>query len=32
MPRVERKEFLNVGTVLFCKKDRFLNVLFRLDI
>jgi hypothetical protein len=31
LPRVEREEFLNVGIVLFCKKDRFLKVLYKLD-
>ena len=31
LPRVEREEFLNVGIILFCKKDRFLKVLYKLD-
>jgi hypothetical protein len=28
VPRVEREEFLNVGVVLFCKKAKFIKVLF----
>ncbi|MCF4101164.1 DUF3037 domain-containing protein [Gillisia sp. M10.2A] len=31
LPRVEREEFLNVGIVLFCKRQKFLKVLFQLD-
>ncbi|MFD2518898.1 DUF3037 domain-containing protein [Salinimicrobium flavum] len=31
VPRVEREEFLNVGIVLFCKKENYLKVLYRLD-
>lgn len=31
LPRVEREEFLNVGIVLFCKKEKFIKVLYRLD-
>lgn len=31
LPRVEREEFLNVGIILFCKKDKFLKVLYKLD-
>lgn len=31
VPRVEREEFMNVGVVLYCAKQRFLQVLFRLD-
>ena len=31
VPRVEREEFLNVGVVLYCGKQRFLRVLFTLD-
>lgn len=31
MPRVEREEFLNVGVVLYCKQQRFLQMLFMLD-
>ncbi|MEO5782406.1 MAG: DUF3037 domain-containing protein [Ginsengibacter sp.] len=31
VPRVEREEFLNVGVVLYCAKQKFLKMLFRLD-
>ena len=31
LPRVEREEFLNVGIVLFCKRENFLKVLYRMD-
>ncbi len=31
VPRVEREEFLNVGVVLYCAKQKFLKILFRLD-
>jgi hypothetical protein len=31
VPRVEREEFLNVGVVLFCKKEKYLQVKYRLD-
>jgi hypothetical protein len=31
VPRVEREEFLNVGVILFCKKEKFLQSLYRLD-
>lgn len=31
VPRVEREEFCNVGIVLFCKRDNFLKVLYKLD-
>ena len=27
VPRVEREEFLNVGIILFCKKNKFIRVL-----
>lgn len=32
VPRVEREEFLNVGVVLFCKKENYLQVRFQLDL
>ncbi|KQR67707.1 DUF3037 domain-containing protein [Pedobacter sp. Leaf176] len=32
MPRVEREEFLNVGIVLYCAKQKFLRSIFSLDI
>ena len=31
MPRVEREEFLNVGVILFCSKQRFLKTIFDVD-
>lgn len=32
VPRVEREEFVNVGIILFCKKSRFIKVLYHLNI
>jgi hypothetical protein len=32
VPRVEREEFLNVGIVLFCKKAKFIKVLYSLNV
>ncbi|WP_029277930.1 DUF3037 domain-containing protein [Pedobacter borealis] len=31
MPRVEREEFINVGIILFCAKQKFLKSVFALD-
>lgn len=31
VPRVEREEFINVGLVLYCSKQKFLDVLFELN-
>lgn len=31
VPRVEREEFLNVGVVLYCPSQKFLQVMFTLD-
>jgi len=31
MPRVEREEFLNVGIILYCAKQKFLRSIFSLD-
>ncbi|MCZ4243916.1 DUF3037 domain-containing protein [Pedobacter punctiformis] len=31
MPRVEREEFLNVGIILFCAKQKFLKSIFYLN-
>jgi Protein of unknown function (DUF3037) len=28
VPRVEREEFLNVGIIVFCKRKRFIKVLY----
>lgn len=30
VPRVEREEFLNVGVVLFCKNEKYLQVRYKL--
>ena len=31
VPQVEREEFLNVGVVVFCPKQKFLQLKFHLD-
>ncbi|MEO3406648.1 DUF3037 domain-containing protein [Mucilaginibacter sp. CAU 1740] len=31
VPRVEREEFINIGVIVFCAKQKFLKVLFSLD-
>jgi hypothetical protein len=31
VPRVEREEFLNVGIIVFCKKQRFLQTRISVD-
>lgn len=31
VPRVEREEFINVGVILFCKKQAFLKGKYHLD-
>lgn len=31
VPRVEREEFLNVGVILYCNKQKFLHLLFKID-
>jgi Protein of unknown function (DUF3037) len=31
VPKVEREEFLNVGVILYCQKEQFLQTLFTLD-
>jgi hypothetical protein len=31
VPRVDREEFLNVGVILYCAKQKFLKTLFQLD-
>lgn len=31
VPRVEREEFINVGVVVFCKKQKFLQTVYSLD-
>ncbi len=31
VPSVEREEFVNVGVILFCKKEKFIRMLYRLQ-
>lgn len=31
VPRVEREEFLNVGVILYCARQKFLQVMFILE-
>lgn len=31
VPKVEREEFCNVGIVLFCKREKYLKMLFQLE-
>lgn len=31
VPRVEREEFLNVGVIVFCKRQKYLRVLVKID-
>ena len=31
VPRVEREEFLNIGVILFCKNQQFLELKFNLN-
>jgi len=31
VPRVEREEFINVGVVVYCSKQKFLGVMFELN-
>ncbi|HEY5463027.1 MAG TPA: DUF3037 domain-containing protein [Hanamia sp.] len=31
VPRVEREEFLNIGVILYCAKQKFLGVTFELN-
>ena len=31
VPRVEREEFLNVGVILYCAKQGFLQTIYQLD-
>ncbi|MFY0254142.1 DUF3037 domain-containing protein [Chitinophaga sp. 30R24] len=31
VPRVEREEFLNVGVILYCKQQKFLEAVYTLD-
>jgi hypothetical protein len=31
LPFVEREEFINVGIILFCKKEKYIRVLFAIN-
>ncbi len=31
VPRVEREEFVNAGVIVFCKKAKFIKMLYALD-
>ena len=31
VPKVEREEFFNVGVILFCKREKFLDVKFQIN-
>ena len=31
MPQVERGEFINVGVIVYCNKQRFLKILFEIN-
>lgn len=31
VPKVEREEFINVGIIMFCKKARFIKVVYTVD-
>src|ERR1700739_3717443 len=31
LPFVEREEFINVGIILFCKKEKYIKVLFKVN-
>jgi hypothetical protein len=31
VPKVEREEFLNVGVILFCKRQKFIRAIIKVD-
>lgn len=31
VPKVEREEFVNAGIILFCKKERFIKVIYKIN-
>jgi hypothetical protein len=31
VPKVEREEFLNAGVIVFCKRQKFIRVLYTID-
>lgn len=32
LPKVEREEFINIGVILFCKRQRYLKMRFHIDL
>lgn len=32
VPRVEREEFLNVGVILYCSRQKFLRAIFKINV
>ena len=32
VPKVEREEFFNVGVILFCKRKKFLDIKYQIDL
>ncbi len=31
VPKVEREEFVNAGVILFCKRERFIKVIYKIN-
>ena len=31
VPKMEREEFVNVGIILFCKRERFIKVIYKIN-
>ncbi|OJX53991.1 MULTISPECIES: DUF3037 domain-containing protein [Flavobacterium] len=31
VPKVEREEFVNTGIIVFCKKEQYIKVLYKID-
>lgn len=31
VPKVEREEFVNTGVIVFCKKEQYIKVLYKID-
>ncbi|VTQ04152.1 DUF3037 domain-containing protein [Sphingobacterium daejeonense] len=31
VPRVEREEFVNIGVLLYCRKQRYADILYHID-
>ncbi|NBL65719.1 DUF3037 domain-containing protein [Flavobacterium sp. NST-5] len=32
VPRVEREEFINVGVIVFCKKQKFIKMIYEVNV